>query len=178
MIIRDPSTGVGTKVTDEGCLCNKAITIPLIAHTNTLHEECYSILVDQAIAGAAHFFYIKNSSDTLMRIRKIRGFVTADIELYLLRAVTGTATTPSDLIPVNRNFGSGKTADGTFQQGAALALTNGNEIDRWIVDFSQDPSFEIEWKSELILPKNQTLVLAGSAAAAINATVSIYFHDD
>lgn len=175
MIVRDPVTGTGVEVTSEGCLCAKSIVIPLSSHVNADHEECYSIVVDQAIAGAAHLFYMKNNSDIPLRVTRMRGFVSADVELYVLRAVTGTATSPSTLTPVNRNFGSGKTADGTFQKGAALALTGGTEIDRWSVDFSQYPCFDIIWRSELILPKNQTLVVAGSGAATINMIVSMHY---
>ena len=175
MIVRDPVTGTGVEVTSEGCLCAKSIVVPLSSYVNTNHEECYSVVVDQAIAAAAHLFYMKNNSDTPLRVTRMRGFVSADVELYVLRAVTGTATAPSTLTPVNRNFGSGRTADGTFQEGAALALTGGAEIDRWTVDFSQLPSFDIIWRSELILPKNQTLVVAGSAAATVNMIVSINY---
>ena len=175
MYITDPRNGDSVFVNENKiqAIC-EARQFPVHVNDNGF---VYKLVVDQAIAGAAHFAYILNSDDKPLRITKIEGFVSADTEIYILGKVTGAATTPSELTPVNQNLGSGETADGTFSQGAALALTGGTEMDRWTVDFSQNPNFCKVFENEIIIPKNQTLVLAGTAAATINCTIDFYMHE-
>ena len=146
-------------------------------HVNEDDGKMYSILIDATTADVNdQFFYLKNTSEDDLHITSIKGFVSADTEIKILIGVTGTATSPSTITPVNRNAGSGKLMDATVQEGADLQMTNGNTVDLIRFDSALTGIDKIKWTSHLVLPKNSTLCLESSAASTINLTISCYNH--
>ena len=178
LILDGKGRGYNAGVTPENRLLSEAVCADVQHHINHVHGEFYSLVVDQATGGTnRHNVYIKNTSDDDMVITSVTAFATTTAtELYVLLGVTGTATTPTTGTPVNRNTGSGSTATGTFQYGANLAMTGGDEMDRWFVD-NDVVCHKHSWQSHIVLPKNGTFVLASSASTTINVTVSFGYHD-
>ena len=146
-------------------------------HVNEDDGKMYSIIVDATtVAVNDQFFYIKNNSDDDLHITSMKGFVSADTEVKVLLHVTGTATSPNTITPVNRNAGSGKLLDATVQQGADLQMTGGDTVDLIRMDSTATGLFKVTWTSHIILPKNSTLCLESSAAAIVNLTISCFNH--
>jgi len=146
-------------------------------HVNEDSGESYSILIDATTAAVDdQFFHIKNTGTDEIHITSIKGFVSADTEIKVLIGVTGTATAATDILPVNRNAGSGKTLVATVEEGADLQMTGGSVVDLFRLDSAAVSIDKITWGSTLILPKNGTLALESSAAAIMNLTVSCYVH--
>ena len=177
LILDGKGRGFSAGVNDENRLLTAAISDNVQFHINEVEGQFYSFTIDQATGGTSrHNIYIKNTADENLFITSITAFATTTpTELYVLLGVTGTATSPTTGTPVNRNIGSGSSAEGTFQYGANLAMTGGAEVDRWFVD-NDVASHKHSWTSALILPKNGTLVLASSASTTVNATVSFGYH--
>jgi len=181
MIIRDPSTGQGMRVTDEGLARTYTVTEREIRHVNEEEGEAYSIVLDQTPTGADDcILWLVNNDEKDLIIDAITVFVGGAAELYFQLGDAGTPNTPADLVPVNRNAGSGKTADMTCQQGADLAaaavLAGGLEVDRFAIPAAATTA-QRSWDSGIILPKNGTFTVWSSAVVAVNATIAIFFHD-
>ena len=161
---------------------NKLRTYSIIeeeqAHANEDEGNAFSVVIDRATdGGAQQFFYMKNTGDADLHVTSIKTFVSADTEIKVLLNVTGTATSPATITPVNRNTGSGNVISGTFQTGNDLTMTGGDTVDLIRFDSADGvASKKFSWGSGLILPKNGTLCLESSAAATINMTISCFLH--
>ena len=177
MIIQDPSTGQAASVSSEGKLESVAVCRDYQEHVNKDEGDSYSILIDATTAAVDdQFFYLKNNGNDDLHITSVKGFVSADTEIKVLTGVTGTATGPATIVPVNRNGGSGNTLDATVQEGADLQLTGGSAVDLFEMLAASTSLFKLSWASHIILPKNSTLVFESSAASTINLTVSAFVH--
>ena len=180
MIIRDPSTGVGMQVNDEGMGKTSAVSETQIRHANEEEGEAYSIVLDQTPTGVDDcILWLVNNDDKSLLIDAITVFVSGAVELYFQLGDAGIPNAPVALVPVNRNAGSGKTADMTCQQGpdlaAAAVLAGGLEVDRFAIPAAATTAHRT-WASGLILPKNGTFTMWSSAVVAVNATIAIFFH--
>jgi len=183
MILED-GTGKAYKahVNEENCVCCESIAVPFALHTNEIHGESYSIIIDQAPTAADDcIYYLENNSEKDLLISSIKLFASGAVEVYMKLGAAGTRNSPAALTPVNRNAGSGNAADCTSEQGAdldggAATLTGGEEVDRIALEASKQ-TLRIVWDSAIIIPKNQTMTLWASAIVTINATIAIYFHN-
>ena len=179
MIIQDPSTGQAVGVSSEGKLEAVAVCRSGQEHVNNDEGEAFSVLIDATtIAVDDQFFYLKNDGDKNIHITSIKGFVSADTEIKVLIGVTGTATGPATVVPVNRNGGSGSLLDATVQEGADLQLTGGRVLDLFEILAASTSLFKLSWESHIVLPKNSTIVFESSAASIINLTVSVFAHEE
>lgn len=179
MIIEDGhGTGNKVNVTDEGCMCSKAVTIHYEQHINIEKQEAYSALVSKTPTAAGDcFFYIKNNSDDNMYICSITLSAATDETIQIKIKDTGTPAGTTLNTLVNRNAASGKEADVTAYDGVDItALTGGSVVEQIDVDGGTG-SEKYRWNSCFIIPKNQTLTLyAVTGGIAIKATVGIFFH--
>lgn len=183
MIIEDgKGSGYKAHVNEENCLCANAIGVPVELHTNHIHGQSYSILLDQApTAGDDCILYLLNNDDMDLLISSISLFATGAVEVYAKLGDTGTRNGAATLTPRNRNAGSGNEADCTCEQGAdldggAASLAGGAEVERIALEAAKQ-TLKIEWDSAIIIPKNQVFTLWASAIETINATLGVYFHD-
>ena len=181
LIIEDgKGTGQTAGVNSENMLLTKCVTEETQQHVNEVEGESFSIVIDRATDGGnQQFFYMKNESDNDLFVTSIKGFVSADTEIKVLLGVTGTATSATDIVPVNRNAGKGEQLSGDFQIGNDLSMTGGDTVDLIkFIDGGTDSqgSVKFSWGSTLILPKNSTFCLESSAAATINLTISCHLH--
>lgn len=179
MMIED-GTGSGSrvKITDENCMCCKAITIPFQQHVNEENEESFSIIVSKTPTAAGDcFLYLKNTSSDDLVITKAKLYAAADEFIQLKVGDTGTTVGGAANTPVNRNAGSGTTADCTCQDGVDITgLTGGSVVDDVFVDGATS-MVEIGWESRIIIPKNSVASFyAVTGGIAIKMTVSILFH--
>jgi hypothetical protein len=179
MIIRDPQSGVGMNISDEGYGRVGAACIPIQFQANWDKGNFYSAVIEKTPTGAGDcFFYIKNddSLDLIMTSIKLQSASAESIQVKL--GDSGTAGgTHAALTPVSRNAGSGKTADVTCESGVDITGLSGGSI----VDllFSNTLMIRWGWESRLVIPKNSILSLyAVTGAVAVKAILGFYFCEE
>lgn len=176
MIIRDPSTGKGMEVNDEGYGKVANVNRPLQHHANVVYGNAYSAIISVTPTGAGDcFFYIKNDDVLNLVIRSITLYGASAESLQVKLGDSGTVGgTHADLLPVNRNAGSGKTADVTCESGVDITGLSGGSV---VCDINFTNSFvKLRWDSSLIVPKNTIFSLyAVTGAIAIKANLSFLF---
>ena len=178
--INDPN-GTPQRINDKGFALNVCVTLPMPAHAAD-EGDAYSLVYNLDPNVAGDFLYIKNASDMLLRIYKIKGYIITTGGLFTLKTgVTGTPTTGIDLTPVNAKIGSGTLADGTFNRntsGASMALTGGNTFD---ILYHAGANAEKVWDfpAEIKLEKNQTFVMANATdpTSVMIWTIYFYYHE-
>lgn len=179
MIIEDGhGSGSKAKVSSEGCLQVKAVTLSFQQHVNSEEGESYSVIVSKTPTGANDcFLYIQNNSDVDMYVSSGKISAATDETVQVKLKDTGTPAGTTVNTPVNRNAGSGKLADVTCYDGENITgLTGGEVVEQVDVDGAVG-SVKYEWGSALIIPKNQVLSMyAVTGAIALKATLSISFH--
>lgn len=179
MMLED-GTGSGRRVevTDENCICCKAVAIPFQQHVNEDHADAYSIIVSKTPTGAGDcFLYLKNTSSDDLMICKAKVYAAADEFIQVKVGDSGTTAGGTANTPINRNFGSGRTADCTCEDGVNITgLSGGSVVEDSFFDGGVSMN-QIEWKSMLILPKNSIATFyAVNGAIALKMTLSILFH--
>lgn len=126
-IIRDPNSGVGAKVNEEGELITRAIAEPEIEHASSLgNAYCWFAPTINVDVGDTLLF-IKNLSDTpliLDRMNIIPGNVDSNYNIHLGRLtttptainITGTNLNPNfgDVADVHATTDEDLVADGTL----------------------------------------------------------------
>ncbi len=190
LIIEDgKGSGKTAGVNVENRLEAECITSTVEHHVNHEEEGAYNVLLSQSpTAGDDCIFYMENTNDVEMVIEGFKlGFKNAtavDAEFYVQIGDTGTRNSGTDVVPVNLNAGSGKTASGNFEKGADLdggsaTLAGGSEIERFVfADVQNLVTTNINFECDVILPKNQTLTLwASDAGATYYVTVIFYYHN-
>ena len=182
MIIND-SNGPALRVTDNGYALAYTAMMTMEAHSCDGGDAYTALINIDPNVATCDFFYLKNTSDKLLRIYKIKGYTTAvDCEISLKTGVTGTPTSAVNIVPINSLIGSGKTAECTSQISngtVSMALTGGNVYDTLFLD--KDYIGEQRWHftSEITLEKNQTFCMYSNVdpTAAFRFTVYFYFHE-
>ena len=183
MIIEDGTgSGYNAEVDSENFLHVHAVTTTAERHVNEEHGEAYHCLIDQSpTAGDDCIFYMENSDDKDMIIEGVWLSSTAACEIYFQLGDVGTRNAATDVVPANCNAGSGNAADGTFEYGAdldggAATLAGGYEIERYVFRAANN-SDHFNFEQDIIMPKNQTITMWCSAAAAVvNATFVFNYH--
>lgn len=185
--IRDPQTGQGARVDEEGHLHTNAVAVTSGQHTNQVEAEAYAVPFAVNPDGAGDvFFYLKNNDDVDIVLENLDYLSSAAEEIYIKIAVVGTAvaTNGSTLVPANVNAGSGKAANVTCIGGLAdeavdiTGLSGGREIDRiWITALADNKRFE--FPSGVILPKNQSVsIYCVGGDTLIRGTLHFHFHGE
>ena len=180
--VNDP-IGYPQAVLPNGFALNYSATMNMEAHAAD-NGDAYSLVYNLDPNVAGDFLYMKNASDTLLRIYKIKGYIITTGGLFTLKTgVTGTPTTGIDLVPVNALIGSGKTGEGsTFNRNtsaASMALTGGNTFD---ILYHAGAGAEKVWDypGEIALEKNQTFVMTNATdpTSVMIWTIYFYFHEE
>jgi len=171
------ANGTPQRVNEKGFALNVCASMDFSAHAAD-EGDAYTMVyaIDPNIAG--DFLYIKNGSDKILRIYKIRAYTAGTAGIVTIKTgVTGTPTTGIDIIPTNALVGSGSTAEGTFYRNtstADMALTGGATFDSLL--FITDIENEWNYPAEIALEKNQTFVLTNAVDPTAVFTWIIYFY--
>ena len=179
-IMNDPN-GNSAGVLPNGYQLTYSAGMAMAAHAAD-EGQAFTILYSGDPGGAdADILYIKNSTDALLRIYKIKLYCTVDVEVTIVTGVTGTPTNTTTVTPVNALVGSGNIAGevGDFYSRAGdLALTGGNNFDSLIYDFPTAGGAEMiyNYPAEIALMKNQALVFNNVTDPSANIRLSVYFY--
>ena len=150
-----------------------------INHVAEKFGESYFIeAVDAGPVASEYTLYFKNTSETDFIINALDGYVTDTNVVWLLVEATGT-TTGTEIVPVNFNIGSGKTADAICRGGAAGvgSVTPGTVL-RTIYGGAVFNRFRIE--AHIIIPKDKAIAFeydAGSGGAVTIGFSGFYKQD-
>jgi len=179
MIIESSGVGrYGAEVSSEGKLFVHSSMVQWQHHSND-HGDAYSFVVAKTPTGAGDCFaFIKNNDDKDMVVTSVKlACVAADRIQVNLNDDVSTAAGGTTTTMVNRNAGSGNTADVTSESGVNITnLTGGLVVDDLLVAAGTNMQ-KYSWGSGLIIPKNKTISFwAVTGTAAINMTLSLYFH--
>ena len=173
--------GTPVNINEDNKMETISVTLPLSAHSAD-DGDAYTVL-STADAGAVtcDFFYLKNTSDEILRIYEIKVAPPAlSIEISITVGVTGDPTAGTTLIPVNALVGSGNVAECICEQkDGDMALTGGNVFD--VLFVNKDFVGEQVWNypGEIALEKNQALVFNNDIdpTSDVDITVYFYFHE-
>ncbi len=178
--VNDPN-GTPQRVRDNGFSLNYAATMAMAAHAGD-DGDTYTMVYSGDPGGTdADFLYMKNTSDKLLRIYKIKLYCVADVEVTIKTGVTGTPTNTTTVTPVNALVGSGEPAEGDFYSRAGdLALTGGSTFDSLIYDFVAGGREMIyDYPGDIALAKNQALCFNNvtDPNQSIRMTIYFYYHE-
>jgi hypothetical protein len=180
----EDGAGSGTKaqVNIENRLAVTAISSSVEHHTNHHDGAAYHVLWSQvATAGDDCIFYMSNDAEEDITCEGISISVSGAAEIYIQSGDTGARNTATDLTPANCNFGSGRTAEGTFEQGAdldggAATLAGGTEVERYVFR-GQTNTAHINFPQDFIMPKGSTLTVWSSTTATVVCTLYFNYHN-
>jgi len=170
------ANGTPQRVTDNGFSLNYCPSMDMAAHAGD-DGDAYVALYDTDPAGSDQdFFYMKNSSDSIMRIYKIRIYCTADVEILVQYGGTSPTNTTT-VTPVNALIGSGNLADGDFYSRAGdLALTGASTLDRIMYDAASNTELVVDYSGEIAVEKNQTVSFNNVTDPNADIHMSVYFY--
>ena len=166
-----------------------AITKPMCALAAELGNAYTAICASDPSATDADFFYLKNLDDRDLRIFKIKAWLddgcTGDVhEISVKTGVTGSPTAGTTVTPVNLRAG-GRRADVTCEyKDGDMALTGGSTVDiirlfKAAVVNGAIAEKVFDYESEIILPKNEALILNNDVdpvGTDFDVIVWFYFH--
>ncbi len=175
------ANGTPQRIRDKGYALTYASSMEMAAHSGDLGDTYTCVFnLDPNVAG--DFLYIKNGSDKILRIYKIKGYIITTGGLITLKTgVTGTPTTGVAIVPTNALIGSGKLAEGTFNRNtsaASMALTGGDTFD---ILYHAGSNAEKVWDfpGEIAIEKNQTFCMANAVdpTSVMIWTIYFYYHE-
>lgn len=179
MIIEDGhGSGMKVQVTESGQLVAKCTSIHFLQHINETDQEVYTAIIEKTPTGAGDcFFYMKNNSSSDIYISSMTAAAATDetIQLFVNDSGTPAGTTVNTL--VNRNAGSGKTADCIAYDGVDITgLSGGTMVEQFKVDGGIG-SQKWRYNSCIIIPKNYIFTLyAVTGAIALTVSLGIAFY--
>ena len=187
LIIEDgQGTGKTVGVTVENRLKVSSVTTPSEHEINHQEGQCYSVGVNvtpTAGAGTATcILYCKNNSDVDMVVSENSFTVdTTNVTVSMKLGDSGTPTNTVAGTAVNRNAGSGNTADATIYTGATGAgiggVTGGSNVMTITVIAGNETKY-IATLSGLIVPKNQVYTIwASGDCTNLRIGSGIHFHN-
>lgn len=184
MIIRDPLSQEGARVTDEGKLTTEATCVPQSHYVNHHEEEYYTLTISQQATAADDCIgYIKNNGGKDLVLESFYLYSTTATLLTVKVGDAGTPNSPTVITPVNCHAGSGNAAEGTFYKGADLDNAGANLAGG--VDVLPSLSCEAgkgvwyEFLPTIILPKNKTATFyVNHNTSAVIIVVGMNYHSE
>lgn len=181
MIINDPSTNVGAKVSED----NRLYTFSLIeyptesfSHTGDAYLMASDFIALTTTASFNGIWYVKNTSTTHnIHIEAIRTTSTVNTLWQLIKNPTaGTLVSGgAAYTPVNANFASGKVLSATVMKGAdALTITDGTLFGQWMTGVYG--LYERRHEGAIIIgPNNAAAVQCKpTGAGSVGCTLSVW----
>jgi hypothetical protein len=181
-IVRDPSTGKGMTVNDEGRAEVNAIRIPKIAATSENHGEAYTWTAISADidTGDTALYVVNNSTTKKLHITKIYVWADTAVQFKIHVPAYVTPAGGSEVVGVNLNRDSGNAAEATaradetacvFAAANVITTIRNNEV-------GSDQFGEwVDYEGALILGYHDSVAvdLIGETAA-FECTIMGYFH--
>ncbi|MCK5018286.1 MAG: hypothetical protein KAS32_14610 [Candidatus Peribacteraceae bacterium] len=124
------------------------------------------------------FLYFKNESETDIVIEGFWLHLEANeyIDIYLDQ--TGTPIGGSDITPVNLNSGSGKSAEGTFQNGNDITGITGGVKPFRIHHASSQGSTYRNFNQDIVLTKNGVFTMyCETGTTALDGIIVFNYHN-
>jgi len=176
MILRDPQTGRGMQINEEGFGQVFVTGIPAQFRANWTKKTFYSAVIEKTPTGAGDcFFYIKNDDDRDLIVTSLKLQSASAENVQVKLGDSGTVGgTHAALLPVSRHAGSGQAAEATCESGVDITGLSGGSV----VDLLCSSTLMVRWfwESRLVVPKNRIFSLyAVTGAVAIKASLSFYF---
>lgn len=180
MIINDPSTSEGAKVSENRLHTFSLIEYPTeaFAHNGDTFQVPTDFIALTTTASYSGVWYITNMSATHnIHIEGMRTTSTVGTLWQLIKNPTaGTLISGgAALTPVNTNFSSGKTMSGTVKKGAdALTITDGTLMGQWMTGVYG--LYERRYEGAIILGAGNSLALQckPSGAGSVGSTLSVW----
>ena len=180
LIIEDgKGTGNTTQVKKDNRLAVHSVSASIEHYVNHDKEQAYTAGFAKTPTGAGDCFgYIINNNDIDLIVSTLMVNTASDETIIIKFGDIGTPVGGSDITIVNRNAGSGNTADVTAQSGVDITgLSGGNPVASVFVKGGES-SEQIEILSSLIVPKNKMISFyVNSGAIAVTLGLSVYFHE-
>ncbi len=181
LIIEDgKGSGKTAAVNSENKLETLAITSTLEQHVNHHEGEAYTAMFSVTPTGAGDCFgYIKNNSEIDMLITSLMIRCASDEIVQIKLNDEGTPVGGSGITLVNRNAGSGKSADVTSQQGVDITGLSGGAVVAGAFVKGGESSLQVNITTSLIIPKNKVITfyaVTGTAALMVGAEVHFHGH--
>ena len=177
MIIKDGAgTGKSLKINAENRADVDAVSRSITQHVNEVYQKHFSISFEAIDPTGAddYFFYYKNTGTKNIHVTKTR-FKTTVVGAVEIHHVTGTASTVTDVAPVNRYVGSAEAvpaSTGTSVNFTGLTVAgvlNRLQLSTANVDFVDDSP------SHIIVPPGQAIALMWDTSTGILAgTIDMY----
>lgn len=180
MIINDPSTSEGAKVSDNRLHTFSLIEYPMesFSHSGDSFIIPTEFIALTTTASYTGILYITNTSVTHnIHVERARSSSTVGALWHLVKNPTagtlisaGTAVTP-----VNYNFSSGRTLTGTAKKGVdAQTVTDGTWMEQWQTNVYD--AKERQYDGAIVLGTGNSLAILckPSAAATVGATLSVW----
>ncbi len=178
--INDES-GKSANINKKGKLETLTVTLPLSAQSADEGDAYTAVITADAGAVTCDFFYLKNTSDKILRIYKIKAAPpTLSIEVSITVGVTGDPTAGTELTPINALVGSGGVAECVCEEkNGDMSLTGGSIFDVLFIDKDFVGEQVWDYPAEIALKKNQALVFHNDIdpTSDVDMTVYFYFHE-
>ena len=144
------------------------------AHNAVFDQRFWSVSATVTPAAAnAEFFYFKNNHTRLSYALSRLNIRNASSETITLARVTGTATSTTDITPVNRVLGNGNLPTATVAGGTNIGgLTPGLTIEQWTGTVS--PDFDLTSRPIIISPGTAVALSAAAGSIAVSYIVDFY----
>ena len=165
-------------VTSDFRLKTSAVTLTAEHETNHHSQQSYSYGVSVTPSGAAQcFLYIKNNRDDDMIVSEFMLSAASDETIILKLADEGTPLNGTTGTPVNRNAGSGNTADVTALYGVNITGLSGGGAVMSVFLKGGESGLRVAPLSTFIIPKNKTITAyASSGSIPVVVGMGISFH--
>ena len=154
----------------------RAVTESAERYENEQGRAYHLLFTATPTAAGDCFLYLKNSSDNDIVMEGIWFRVASAEQVQVKLGDTGTATSGTDVTPVNCNAGSAATAEGTFQTGNDITgLSGGSTVEHYYL--TNTASAHHNFEQDIIIPKNSTFTLyVVTGAVAIAGTLVFNYY--
>jgi hypothetical protein len=175
--------GYSVEVTPGNALRIRGSTGSFEHAANHTDGVAFNTLFSQTLGGTDDcIYYMLNSDDKDLVVEGVTLYVSGACEIYFKIDASGTRNSASAITPANLSAGSGKSAQGTFEQGADLAggaatLSGGTEFERLYFTGAAASSHH-NFEQDVILQTNHTLTIwSATNAVSVAGTVVFNYHD-
>ena len=172
-------SGRNAGVDSDNRLSVNAITQTTEHHANHIGGKAYALNFDAVPSNAGDcFLYMKNTDEDDMTIEGMNLWLATSEYIDVKIGDEGTPAGGGAITPVNLNSSSGKTADGTFQDGADITGLSGGALAYRIYHANSAGSTAYNFEQDIILKKNGVLTAyCQTGTTALAGFVDLNYHE-
>jgi hypothetical protein len=176
-VIKDGAgTGNTLRINEENRADVESVSRSIDQHINELYQKYFSLPFDAIDPTGAddYFFYLNNTGTKNIHVTdiRVRSTVAGVVEV---RSVTGTASSGTTVVPVNRSIGSSESLVATIETGADITgLSNTGVIFYQSLDTANEEN-HLKISAHIIIPPGQAIALLWDTSTGIlSGVVSAY----